>query len=188
MTDAPRRVGVGTKPELIWGGYRAPQRPGQCIIGHSRPTSGAPSTAQISFRPLKLAWPWRPTMMWSWMAMPSGLAALDDLARHVDIGARGRGVARGVVVDQDDGAGGQLQRALHHLADVDRRVVDRAAAAAPRRRSAGSSCRGTGCGTARAPRSPWRRGSSRARRSRMPSTGRCMMPPCIRRRRRRARA
>ena len=50
--------------------------------------------------------------------------------------------------------GGQLQRALHHLAHVDRRVVDGALAAAPRRRSAGSSCRGTGCGTARASSKP----------------------------------
>ena len=33
------------------------------------------------------------------------LGGIDDLLRHVDVGAGGRGIARGVVVHQDDGAG-----------------------------------------------------------------------------------
>ena len=65
-------------------------------------------------------------MMWSCTAMPSGLAGLDDRLGHVDVGARRRRIARRVVVDEDDRGGRQFQRALDHLARIDRRVVDRA--------------------------------------------------------------
>jgi hypothetical protein len=53
----------------------------------------------------------------------------DDLLGHLDIGAGrgGIGIARGVVVHQNDGRGGELQRPLHHLADIGGRVVDSAA-------------------------------------------------------------
>ena len=54
------------------------------------------------------------------------LADLDDRLRHLDVGARRRRVAGGVVVDEDDGGRGKLQRAADHLARIDRRVVDRA--------------------------------------------------------------
>ena len=46
-----------------------------------------------------------------------------DLRGHVDVGLGGRGVARGVVVHQDQRRGVQLQRPLDHLARVDRDVV-----------------------------------------------------------------
>src|SRR4030088_74023 len=41
-----------------------------------------------------------------------GLGDVDDLLGHLHVGARGRRVARGVVVDQHHGGGGQLERAL----------------------------------------------------------------------------
>ena len=46
---------------------------------------------------------------------------------HRDIGVGWGRVARGMVVHQDDRRGVQFERALHHLARIDRRVVDRAA-------------------------------------------------------------
>ena len=52
------------------------------------------------------------------------LGDLDDILGHLDIGLRGRRIARRMVVHQDDGSCGKLQRALHHLARIDRRVVD----------------------------------------------------------------
>ena len=54
------------------------------------------------------------------------LADLDDGLRHLDVGARGRRVAGGMVVHEDDGGRGKLERAADHLARIDRRVVDRA--------------------------------------------------------------
>src|SRR5262245_65690206 len=48
---------------------------------------------------------------------------LDQGLRHLDVGARRRRVARRVVVHQDDGGGRKLERALDHLARIDRRVV-----------------------------------------------------------------
>ena len=54
-----------------------------------------------------------------------GFRDVDDLARHLDVGGRGRGVSGGVVVDQDQGRCRELQRTLHHLAGIDRRMVDR---------------------------------------------------------------
>src|SRR3546814_4525125 len=44
---------------------------------------------------------------------------------HGDVGGRGLGVAARMVVDEDEGGGAQLEGALHHLAGVDRGVVDR---------------------------------------------------------------
>ena len=52
---------------------------------------------------------------------------IHDLPGHVDIRPGGRRIARGVVVHQDDGAGGELQRPLHHLTDVHGRVIHGAA-------------------------------------------------------------
>ena len=56
--------------------------------------------------------------------MPSGFGDVDHLLGHLDVGGGGRRVAGGVVVDQNEGGGGQLQRPFHHLARIDRRVVD----------------------------------------------------------------
>ena len=53
-------------------------------------------------------------------------APLVDLLGHAEIGLRGRRIARGVVVDQDQGAGVQHQRPLDHLARIDRDMVDSA--------------------------------------------------------------
>ena len=49
-----------------------------------------------------------------------------DLGGHVDIGLGRRGVARRMVVHQDQRRGIQLQRPLDHLARVDGHMVDRA--------------------------------------------------------------
>jgi len=54
------------------------------------------------------------------------LAALLDLLGHAQIGLGRRGIARRVVVDQDQGAGVQHQRPLDHLARIDRHMIDRA--------------------------------------------------------------
>ena len=75
--------------------------------------------------PLRLAWPFFPMMMWSWTVMPSGFAVAIDCRRHVDVGARWRRVARGVVVHEDQRRGGELERASDDLARIDRRVVHR---------------------------------------------------------------
>jgi hypothetical protein len=55
------------------------------------------------------------------------LGGADDVLGDGDVGLRGGRVARGVVVHQDERRGAQLQRALDHLAGIDRRVVDSAA-------------------------------------------------------------
>src|SRR3954453_10602100 len=52
------------------------------------------------------------------------LCDLGDLLRHLDVGSRWGGVAGGVVVDEGQGARRELERPLHHLARVDRRMVD----------------------------------------------------------------
>jgi len=49
---------------------------------------------------------------------------LDDRPRHVDIGARRRRVAGGMVVHQNDRGRGELERALDHFARVNWSVVD----------------------------------------------------------------
>ena len=51
---------------------------------------------------------------------------LHDLAGHVDVRRRGRRIAAGVVMDEDDRAGVQLQGAADDLARLDRGMVDRA--------------------------------------------------------------
>ena len=53
---------------------------------------------------------------------------VDDLAGHIDVGGRGRRIAGRVVVQQNEGAGAQLQRTARHLARIDRGVVDGAGA------------------------------------------------------------
>ena len=58
--------------------------------------------------------------------MPSGLRDLDNRLRHLDVGARRRRIARRVIVHQDDRGRRQFERALDHLARIDRRVVHRA--------------------------------------------------------------
>ena len=57
-------------------------------------------------------------MMWSWTVMPSGLA---------HIGSGGRWIARRVVMREDQGGSAEFERALDHLARIDRGVVDGAA-------------------------------------------------------------
>ena len=51
---------------------------------------------------------------------------LHDLPGHLHIGLRRRRIARGMIVHQDERGGRQFERALDHLARIDRRVVDRA--------------------------------------------------------------
>ena len=93
------------------------------------------------------------------------LGHLHDLPRHLDVGARRRGIAGGMIVDQDHGGADELQRALHHLARIDRGMVHRALLLHLVGDQTGFACRGRECGTARARRRPWRRGSSRSPRS-----------------------
>ena len=47
---------------------------------------------------------------------------VDDRLGHVDVGARRRRIALRMVVHQDDGGGGELERPFDHLARIDRRV------------------------------------------------------------------
>ena len=56
--------------------------------------------------------------------MPSGFATSAISFVILTSAADGRGVAGGVVVDEDEGARRELERPLHHLARVDRRMVD----------------------------------------------------------------
>jgi hypothetical protein len=49
---------------------------------------------------------------------------LDDRLRHLNVGARRGGIAGGMVVHQDDRGSGKLERALDHLARIDRGVID----------------------------------------------------------------
>ena len=49
---------------------------------------------------------------------------IDDRLRHLDIGMRWRGVSGRMIVHEDQGRGGQLQRAFDHLARINRRVID----------------------------------------------------------------
>src|SRR5713226_10048455 len=56
-----------------------------------------------------------------------GMERLRHRAGHVDIGLGRRRVAGGVVVHHDDRRGAERERTLHHLARIDRRVIDGAA-------------------------------------------------------------
>src|SRR5690606_25191539 len=51
---------------------------------------------------------------------------LNNLKRHVDIGGRGRRIARGVVVDEDDRGRAKLKRALDYFTRINGGVIDRA--------------------------------------------------------------
>ena len=55
---------------------------------------------------------------------PERLGRAHDLLGHLDIGLWRGGVARGVVMHEHDGGCRQLQRPLHHLAHIDRGVID----------------------------------------------------------------
>jgi hypothetical protein len=55
---------------------------------------------------------------------PERLGRIDDHLGHIDVRARRRGVARGMIVDQNDSGGGKLKGAFHDLAGLDRRVID----------------------------------------------------------------
>ena len=71
-----------------------------------------------------LACPSLPMMMWSCTAMPSGLAT-STIACVIWMSARdGVGSPDGWLCTRMIGGRGQLQRALDHLARIDRRVVD----------------------------------------------------------------
>ena len=61
---------------------------------------------------------------WSCSVEAQRLAGILDLGGHRDVGIGRGGVARGVVVHQDQRAGVQFQRALHDLTRVDRDMVD----------------------------------------------------------------
>ena len=54
------------------------------------------------------------------------LGRLHDPVRHFYIGAGGGGVARGMIMDENDGTGRKLQSPLDNFARVNRRVIDRA--------------------------------------------------------------
>ena len=56
------------------------------------------------------------------------LAGIDDRARDLDVGAAGGGVARRVVVHQDDRRGAQVDRTADHFADMDLRLINRSLA------------------------------------------------------------
>ena len=51
----------------------------------------------------------------------------NDVSGDRDIGLRGGGVPGRMVVHQDQRRGAELERALYHLASIDRRMVDGAA-------------------------------------------------------------
>ena len=104
--------------------------------------------------------------MWSCTAMPSGFAT-STIACVISMSARdGVGSPRGVVVHQDDRGGGEFERALDHLARIDRRVVDGAGLLHLVGDELRCACRETECGTAPCRRTPWRCGNSRARSTR----------------------
>lgn len=52
-------------------------------------------------------------------------ARIDDFAGHVDISTRWRRVTGWVIVHENDGRRGQLQRAFDNLAGIDRRMIHR---------------------------------------------------------------
>src|SRR5262245_17987562 len=110
---------------MIWGGYRAAATSGSMAMrpqySHSEPI---PPSNQLEALEAGVALASDDDVVVDGDAQRPG--GIDDLLGHVDIGARRGGIARGVVVHQDDGAGRQLERALDDLAHVDRRVIDRA--------------------------------------------------------------
>ena len=106
-----------------------------------------------------------PTIRWSCSVDAQRLAGIPDPRGHLDVGLAGRRIAGGVVVDEDQRRGVQLERPLDHLARVDRHVID-GAARLFLVRDRGCSCgRERGCGTARSRGAPWWCGSSRAART-----------------------
>ena len=80
-------------------------------------------SSQISLKPLRLACPSADDDVVV-HRNTERLRHLGDLLRHLDVGGGRGGVAGGVVVDEDEGARRQLQRALHDLAGIDRGMVD----------------------------------------------------------------
>jgi hypothetical protein len=50
-----------------------------------------------------------------------------DLSCHVDIGGRGRGITRGMIMYQNERTCIEVQRTLDHLTRVDRHMIDRTA-------------------------------------------------------------
>ena len=49
---------------------------------------------------------------------------VDDRLRHLDVGLRWRRIAAWMIVDQDQSGRRQFERALDHLARIDRGMVD----------------------------------------------------------------
>jgi len=47
----------------------------------------------------------------------------DNFLGYVNVGKRRRGITRWVVMHHDNGAGSKFQRALHHFAGLNRRVI-----------------------------------------------------------------
>ena len=52
--------------------------------------------------------------------------SVDELLGHIDVGARWCGITGRMVVDQNNGGGGEFQSPFDHFARIDRRVVHRA--------------------------------------------------------------
>jgi len=63
---------------------------------------------------------------WSWTVTPR-LGSPDNILGDGDVGLRGGRVARRMIVHQDQRRSLELERALDHLAGIDRGVVDRPA-------------------------------------------------------------
>ena len=70
--------------------------------------------------------PWLPTMTWSWTVICMWRpASTMSRVRRMSCWL-GRGIAARMVVDDDDRGRAECDRAADHLADIDRRLVDRA--------------------------------------------------------------
>lgn len=67
-----------------------------------------------------------PARRWPWTFYLERGERLLDLARQLDVRVQGRAIAARMVVHEDDGGGGKLQRAAGDLARIDRRMIDRA--------------------------------------------------------------
>ena len=104
------RVPSGARPRGRVREYRnaATLSPGSLLRSLSPPSPtgrGDERIHGISRNPFRLACPSLPTMMWSWTSMPSGRATSTICLRHLDVGARRRRIAGGMIVHEDDGGG-----------------------------------------------------------------------------------
>src|SRR5215207_1502863 len=87
MTDEPCRDGVGTKPELIWGAYRAAATPGSIAMQPQYSLSGRSSRSnQLEALEAGVALFADDDVVVDGDAQRPG--GIDDLLGHVDVGAR----------------------------------------------------------------------------------------------------